>query len=121
MNETQLKNKVKDHAKSKGVFCIKVAGGPRQRVGISDLLMVVPPRGRLLAMELKAPGHLKEVTPAQIHFLGQVTAMGAIAVAVDDEEQAKRVIDTMITAEMSSFILAQSEPGPQSSGVVRPT
>lgn len=99
MTETQLKEKVKAYAQKLGLFPIKIAGGPRQRAGISDLLIVIPPRGKLLALELKAPGKLREVTPLQMEFLRKIDQAGGIAVAVDTLDAARQIIDWAMIAE----------------------
>ena len=104
MTETQLKEKVQAYCKSLGLFCIKIAGGPRQRTGISDLLIVLPPRGRLLAMELKAPGKLNEITPIQQNFLKHVDTVGGVAVGVDTLEMARSFIDRCVMREHQDAI-----------------
>jgi hypothetical protein len=97
VTETQLKEKVKDYLKAKGIFGFKIAGGPRQRAGISDFLIVIPPTGQLLAMELKAPGKLNELTDLQKNFLEKVSNAGGFACAVDNLESAKSIIDLAVT------------------------
>lgn len=53
--------------------------------GASDILGVLPPNGRLLAVELKMPG--QQPTPAQRDFLDQVAARGGLALVVSSLAQ----------------------------------
>ena len=48
--------------------------------GISDILGLLPPSGRLLAVECKRPGG--KPSPQQLAFLEQVRAAGGLAVVV---------------------------------------
>lgn len=65
--------------------CLPDASGRPVRfgfVGCSDILGLLPPRGRLLALECKRPGG--RPTPAQRAFLAAVEAAGGLAMVVDD-------------------------------------
>lgn len=58
------------------------------QVGISDILGVLPPSGRLLAVECKRPG--KQPTAEQAAFLDMVRQCGGVALcarSIDDLEQ----------------------------------
>lgn len=61
------------------------------RKGISDVLGILPPGGRLLAVECKRPGG--KATRDQIAFLSEVRAAGGVAVVVDDVVQ----LDELLT------------------------
>jgi hypothetical protein len=50
--------------------------------GASDILAVLPPAGRLLAIECKQPG--KRPTADQRAFLDAVAAAGGVALVVED-------------------------------------
>jgi hypothetical protein len=50
--------------------------------GCSDVLGLLPPSGRLLAVECKRPG--KKPTAAQQRFLDMVTANGGLALVISD-------------------------------------
>jgi hypothetical protein len=73
------------------------AGGRRRFVrfaveGCSDILGVLPPSGRLLAVEVKRPGG--KLTPAQAAFIDHVRAAGGLGVvvrSVDDLAAALRL------------------------------
>jgi hypothetical protein len=72
------------------------AGGKRRFVrfaveGCADILGVLPPSGRLLAVEVKREGG--KLTPAQVAFLDNVRDAGGLAVVahgVDDLAEALR-------------------------------
>jgi hypothetical protein len=68
---------------------LRVERGGRRRVyrfsgarGLSDILGLLPPWGRLLAVECKRPGN--RPTPDQQGFLDAVTAAGGLALVVHD-------------------------------------
>jgi hypothetical protein len=99
VTETALKQKVMAYCKHQGLFAVKIAGGARQRAGISDILIFLPPRGRLLALELKAPGKINETTPLQRSFLARVTEAGGFGVVADSVDSACEVIAMAVTNE----------------------
>jgi hypothetical protein len=53
--------------------------------GCSDVLAILPPRGRLAAIELKKKG--QGPTPEQIAFLGHVKAAGGLALVIRSVEE----------------------------------
>ena len=59
--------------------------------GMPDLMAVIKPTGRFLAVEVKRPG--KQPTAAQDAFLQAVVAAGGYALWVDDALQLKRLLD----------------------------
>jgi hypothetical protein len=72
------------------------AGGKRRFVrfaveGCSDILGVLPPSGRLLAVECKRPGG--KLTAAQAAFLDNVRAAGGLALVVRDVRDLQRALD----------------------------
>ena len=96
MSETQLKKKVMAYMRERGIFCFKVAGGPRQAAGISDIIASIPPDGWFLAMELKAPDAKCEPSELQEKFLEKVAHTGGMAVCVNSFEGARDLIDAML-------------------------
>lgn len=55
--------------------------------GVSDILGVIGPKGRMLAIEVKTPKRRKNLTEHQLHFLQSVRDYGGIAfvaTSVDD-------------------------------------
>ena len=66
------------------------SGGGRGHSGIPagfpDLLGVIPPSGRAIYVEVKAPGG--KPTPAQLHYLDMVRSRGAVAFWADSTDTA---------------------------------
>lgn len=60
------------------------------QVGISDILGVLPPSGRLLAVETKRPGN--KPTPEQAAFLDMVQQSGGVAVCVRSIDELERAL-----------------------------
>jgi hypothetical protein len=72
------------------------AGGKRRFVrfavtGCADILGVLPPGGRILAVECKRPGG--RLTPAQAAFLRCVAEAGGLAVVVRDLRDLQRALE----------------------------
>jgi hypothetical protein len=59
--------------------------------GCADVLGVVPPSGRLLAVECKRPGG--KLTKAQAAFLDNVRAAGGLALVVRDVRDLQRALE----------------------------
>jgi hypothetical protein len=79
-----------------GAMRIAGAGGRRRLVrfnvrGCSDILAVLPPSGRLLAVECKMPG--RKTTADQQAFLDNVTEAGGLAVVVRDLGELMAALD----------------------------
>jgi hypothetical protein len=64
-------------------------------VGSSDILGVLPPSGRLLAVEVKRPGG--RPTPHQQAFLDQVRAAGGVAAVVRDVADLGAMLDRLLS------------------------
>jgi hypothetical protein len=73
------------------------AGGRVRRVrfngaaGCSDVLGLLPPSGRFLAVEVKRPG--RKPTASQQGFLDAVTAAGGLAVCVHSVRELQAALD----------------------------
>lgn len=68
-------------------------GFPRQSGGVSDILALEPPIGRLWLIEVKKPGEIKSTTQPQRDFQAAFEAAGGVAVVVDDVELLKAEIE----------------------------
>jgi len=68
--------------------------------GTSDVILVMPPRGRFFAVEVKAPGLVKNLTDAQRTFLESVRNSGGIGIVVDDVKTVERVVDALFADPM---------------------
>jgi hypothetical protein len=62
-------------------------------IGASDLLCVVPPTGRVLALECKRPETRSRTTEDQDRWLEQVRKYGGVAGVVTSVEEAFRLLD----------------------------
>jgi len=74
-------------ARGEPVFFVKLHGGPMQRAGLPDLLVIH--RGRVLGIEVKRPG--RRATAIQAHTMAEMRAAGAqviVATCVADVVQA---------------------------------
>lgn len=83
INETSITRLIKQVLFQCGAFPIKIAGGPYQKPGISDLLICY--EGKFVAVEVKKPGG--KLSPLQEQFLHDVRTAGGIAFvaySVDD-------------------------------------
>ena len=86
--EGKVKDAVKKFLKEKGIwfFC------PMQNgfgvVGIPDFICC--DRGRFLAIETKAPGKIKNVSPNQAQRIVEIRKAGGIAVVIDDVSQLEK-------------------------------
>ncbi len=58
--------------------------------GISDILGILPPSGRLLAVECKRPGN--KPTPEQAAFLDIVRQSGGVAICVHSVEELEQAL-----------------------------
>lgn len=74
--------------KKRGCFVIKLHGGPMQRSGLPDLLVLLD--GRAVFLEVKRPG--EQATPLQVHTLRLLRVVGAVAEVVTSVEEACRVV-----------------------------
>jgi hypothetical protein len=58
--------------------------------GISDIIGLLPPAGKLLAIECKRPG--RHPTPEQLAFLEVIRSSGGIALCVHSLEELERLL-----------------------------
>ena len=64
--------------------------GALSHPGVPDIIGSIPPNGRALFLEVKAPG--KKPNPSQVSFLAEYASTGAIAFFADNPQT---VIDTL--------------------------
>ena len=69
-------------------------------VGSADLIGLVSPHGRMIALEVKAP--CGRVSAAQQQWLALVRAHGGVAEVVRTVEEAERALDTAARAAVGS-------------------
>ncbi len=70
------------------IWWVKLHGGPMQKKGLPDLLVVY--QGRAVFMEVKAPGG--EATKLQAHIIKQLQAAGAKAEVVTSVHAARQLL-----------------------------
>lgn len=113
--ENALKTRVMRRLLERGIPCWKSWGGGYASSGIPDVLGCLPPKGRLLAVELKAPGKYKYVngeihehewtisassdnvrcklcgcTPLQLKRIVQIATAGGLAFSADSWEYVEK-------------------------------
>ena len=84
ISESKLQFKIQAWLRSKGFVVFKVMVSNRS--GISDLIACEPLTGKFIAIEVKAPGKLKQVSALQEYFLNSILDNEGIAFAADSLE-----------------------------------
>jgi hypothetical protein len=91
--EAVVKDAVKKLLKSRGIwYYMPVSNGMGQH-GIPDFICCVPPSGKFLAIETKAPGKLRTVTALQERAIGNIRTARGWALAIDDVSQLVSFLD----------------------------
>jgi hypothetical protein len=91
--EGKVKDAIKKLLKSRDIwYYLPVSNGMGQH-GIPDFICCVPPTGKFLAIETKAPGKLRTVTPLQERAIGNIRAAKGWALVVDDVLQVISFLD----------------------------
>lgn len=68
-------------------------------LGVADLICIVPPMGRFVAIEVKRPGYTpSDVRPDQTRWLGIVQRFGAVAGIATTVEEALAIIDRAVAS-----------------------
>jgi len=91
MTESQLKKQVISYLKDKGVFW-KISD--RFQCGIPDILGLLKPSGKFVAIELKV--HPNKVTELQGYILERIRVCGGIAGVAYSVEEVREIIDEKI-------------------------
>ena len=89
MLEQQLQSNIIKYLKAQGYYVVKVIESSKR--GTPDVL-ACSPTGGFVAIEVKAPGKLKGVTPLQYFHLAEVTKRGGVAFAADSLDTVKEII-----------------------------
>jgi len=88
--EAKVKAKVKAYLRERGVwFCMPMGTGFGSS-GVPDFICCH--NGKLIGIETKAPGKLKNTTPLQDMQIKAIRESGGVAVVVDDVRQLEGVI-----------------------------
>jgi len=92
-SEQALQRKILDYLDSKGFYTVKVISCNKR--GVPDIL-ACSPTGQFFAVEVKAQGKLSTVSPLQKHNLEQVSARDGIALATDNLDEVKNLVDKVL-------------------------
>ena len=91
--EGAVKDAVKKLLKSRGIwYYLPVSNGMGQH-GIPDFICCVPPNGKFLAIETKAPDKIHTVTPLQERAIGNIRTAKGWAIVIDDAAQLVSFLD----------------------------
>ena len=88
--EGKVKKAVKEYLKSIGAWYYMPVSNGMGRVGCPDILACY--QGRFIAIETKAPGKRKGVTPNQQREIDDILSANGLALVVDDVEQLKEAL-----------------------------
>ena len=91
--EGKVKDAVKKVLKSRNIwYYMPVSNGMGQH-GIPDFICCVPPLGKFLTIETKAPGKLRTVTPLQERTIGNIREARGWAIVIDDALDLVKFLD----------------------------
>lgn len=82
--EGAVKAAVKKYLTAKGAWFFLPVSNGMGSMGIPDFVCGLPPNGRLLVVECKAKGRIKNTSELQKMQLARVAGVGGLAVVVDD-------------------------------------
>lgn len=90
--EGRTKKQIREWLNARGIWHFLPAANGMGKSGIPDFICVVPPTGRILAIEAKAKGKSKNTTALQDMRLQEIRDAGGIALVVDDVTQLEGVL-----------------------------
>lgn len=93
MLEKTLEKKIVEYLKARGFYTWKVHGSAYQRAGLPDIQAIRD--GKLLWLEIKAPGKKHRATALQLATIRKLQAHGVNATVVDDLETVKQIVENM--------------------------
>lgn len=88
--EGAVKDRIKKLLKARGVWFFMPASNGFGQSGIPDFICCLD--GRLIGIEVKAPGKLKNTTAMQDIQLAAIRAAGGVAVVIDDVTQLEGIL-----------------------------
>ncbi len=94
--EGKVKKAVKDYLKSQGIWFYMPVSNGFGTVGIPDIICCVPPMGKFLAVETKAPGKRNNTTPNQKARIEEIQRARGWAIVVDDVQQLKDFFEEIV-------------------------
>ncbi len=90
MSEAALQRCIVKYLRSQGCWAEKVYASRFGQAGWPDILAILPPSGRLLALEVKLPGNIP--TPLQSATLERMAKAGAYSRVVWSLEDVKKAL-----------------------------
>lgn len=91
MKEQTYQKKIIDFLKSKGAYVVKIISA--SQAGVPDVICCY--RGRFVAVEVKRPETLKNVSRLQAYNLDKITEAGGIGFVACSVEQVKKVLEAI--------------------------
>lgn len=92
--EGRVKKAVKDYLSHLGAWYYMPVSNGMGRVGCPDIIACY--QGQFIAIETKAPGKRKAVTPNQQREIDGITHANGLALVVDDVEQLKEAMNAKV-------------------------
>jgi Holliday junction resolvase len=91
VTEAALQRRIVKALRAEGCWSGKVYASIYAQTGWPDVLAIVPPHGRVLAIEVKLPGH--KATPLQEWTLEELRKAGAVAGVAESVEGALALLE----------------------------
>lgn len=88
--EGRVKRDVKEYLAGRGMWWTMPMGTGFGKSGVPDFLVCA--HGKFVAIEVKAPGRLKNTTAMQKLQIAAINASGGVAVVIDDVKQLEGVL-----------------------------
>lgn len=97
MSEAALQRKIVKYLRSQGCWAEKVHATRFGQAGWPDILAILPPSGRLLALEVKLPGNVP--TPLQTATMERMDKAGAYSRVVWSLEDVRLLLGNIPTSD----------------------
>lgn len=91
MKEQAYQKKIIDFLKSKGAYVVKIISA--SQAGVPDVICCY--RGRFVAVEVKRPETVRNVSRLQAYNLDKITEAGGIGFVAYSVEQVKKVLEAL--------------------------
>ena len=90
--EGKVKKSIEKWLKANNAYYYFPSQNGRGRVGIPDVIACLPHlNGRMVGIEVKAPGKIKNTTPNQDREIRWINQAGGLALVVDDVSQLEKL------------------------------
>ena len=109
MLESTIVRKIKKYLEDRGAFVVKTHGNQYSTTGTPDLLCCY--KGYFIALEVKTPGKIHNVTKIQAHCIQRIKECGGYASIVSSEKEVVGILTTIdlhtCLRESPSFIYGE--------------